>query len=128
MSAVKPLNFFQEEESMYETFNRAAAAFYKFFNLIYVEIGDGDEATVSFGNSYEDDEVPVEVAKQIRSFVKAQMRKIRENPLGYDASEGRRKLFWLITIFEEYGIFSPAYQSKIMMYAQLVLNESKEDE
>jgi hypothetical protein len=126
MSA-QPLDFCLEEETVYETFNRAAAAIYKFFDMVRVEISD-NQATVSFGKSYEDDEVPTAVAKQVRTFVKEQKRKIRENPLGYDASEGRRKLFWLLTMFEEHGIFSPSHQSKIMIYAQYVFHESKEDE
>ena len=126
MSA-QPLDFCLEEETVYETFNRAAAAIYKFFDMVRVEIGD-NQATVHFGKSYEDDEVPIQVAKQVRTFVKEQKRKIRENPLGYDAAEGRRKLFWLLTMFQEHGIFSPSHQSKIMTYAQFVFHESKEDE
>lgn len=123
----QPLDFCLEEETVYETFNRAAAAIYKFFEMVRVEIGD-NQATVHFGKSYEDDEVPVAVAKQVRAFVKEQKRKIRENPLGYDAAEGRRKVFWLLTMIQEHGIFSPSHQSKIMTYAQFVFHESKEDE
>jgi hypothetical protein len=123
----QPLDFCLEEETVYETFNRAAAAIYKFFDMVRVEIGD-NQATVHFGKSYEDDEVPIAVAKQVRAYVKEQKRKIRENPLGYDAAEGRRKLFWLLTMFEEHGIFSPSHQSKIMIYAQFTFHESKEDE
>ncbi len=125
--STQPLDFCIEEETVYETFNRAAAAIYKFFDMVRVEISD-NQATVSFGKSYEDDEVPVQIAKQVRTFVKEQKRKIRENPLGYDAAEGRRKLFWLLTMFEEHGIFSPSHQTKIMFYAQFVFHESKEDE
>jgi hypothetical protein len=125
--STQPLDFCLEEETVYETFNRAAAAIYKFFDMVRVEISD-NQATVSFGKSYEDDEVPVQVAKQVRTFVKEQKRKIRENPLGYDAAEGRRKLFWLLTMFEEHGVFSPSHQTKIMFYAQFVFHESKEDE
>jgi hypothetical protein len=65
-----PLDFCLEEETVYETFNRAAAAIYKFFDMVRVELGDGQQATVSFGKSYEDDEVPNQVAKQVRAFVK----------------------------------------------------------
>ena len=126
MSA-QPLDFCLEEETIYETFNRAAVAIYKFFDMVRVEIGD-NQATVHFGKSYEDDEVPTAVAKQVRTFVKEQKRKIRENPLGYDAAEGRRKVFWLLTMFQEHGIFSPSHQSKIMIYAQFTFHESKEDE
>lgn len=129
MSASAPLDFCLEEETVYETFNRAAAAIYKFFEMFRVELSDsGGPATVYFGKSYEDDEVPAPIAKQVRAFVKEQKRKIRENPLGYDASEGRRKLFWLITMMEEHGVFSPAQQSKIMFYAQFVFHESKEED
>ena len=125
--STQPLDFCLEEETVYETFNRAAAAIYKFFEMVRVEIGD-NQATVHFGKSYEDDEVPVQIAKQIRAFVKEQKRTIRENPLGYDAAEGRRKVFWLLTMIQEHGIFSPSHQAKIMFYAQFVFHESKEDE
>lgn len=125
--STQPLDFCLEEETVYETFNRGAAAIYKFFEMVRVEIGD-NQATVHFGKSYEDDEVPIAVAKQVRAFVKEQKRKIRENPLGYDAAEGRRKVFWLLTIIQEHGIFSPSHQAKIMTYAQFTFHESKEDE
>jgi hypothetical protein len=125
-----PLDFCLEEETVYETFNRAAAAVYKFFEMFRVELSEDKSrplATVWFGKSYEDDEVPVAIAKQIRTFVKEQKRSIRENPLGYEAEVGRRKVFWLITMLEEHGVFSPSQQSKIMFYAQFVFHETKEE-
>jgi hypothetical protein len=130
MSAQLPLDFCLEEETAYETFNRAAAAVYKFFEMFRVELPDDKSvqtAIVHFGKSYEDDEVPLPIAKQVRTFVKEQKRAIRENPLGYEADMGRRKVFWLLTMMEEHGIFTPSQQSKIMFYAQFVFHETKEE-
>jgi hypothetical protein len=128
-----PLDFRLEEETAYETFNRAAAAVYKFFDMFRVELSDDKSsqhatATVHFGKSYEDDEVSLPIAKQVRAYVKEQKRAIRENPMGYDAAEGRRKVFWLLTMMQEHGIFSPSHQGKIMTYAQYVFHETKEEE
>lgn len=130
MSNQPPLDFCLEEETAYETFNRAAAAVYKFFEMWRVELPEDrtqSTATVFFGKSYEDDEVPAPIAKQVRAFVKEQKRAIRENPLGYDAELGRRKVFWLLTMMEEHGIFCPSHQNKIMFYAQFVFHETKEE-
>lgn len=131
MSNQPPLDFRLEEETIYETFNRGAAALYKFFDMFRVELSEdkfAQSATVYFGKSYEDDEVPIPVAKQLRSYVKDQKRALRENPMGYDVAEGRRKAFWLLTMMQEHGIFSPSHQGKIMTYAQYVFHETKEDE
>ena len=131
MSNQPQLDFRLEEEALYETFNRAAAALYKFFDMFRVEIPEdksSHSATAHFGKSYEDDAVPIPIAKQLRSYVKDQKRALRENPMGYDASDGRRKAFWLITMLEEHGIFSPSHQSKIMIYAQFIFHETKEEE
>jgi hypothetical protein len=131
MSNQPPLDFRLEEETIYETFNRGAAALYKFFDMFRVELSEdkfAQSATVHFGKSYEDDEVPIPVAKQLRSYVKDQKRALRENPMGYDVAEGRRKAFWLLTMMQEHGIFSPSHQGKIMTYAQYVFHETKEDE
>jgi hypothetical protein len=131
MSNQPPLDFRLEEETAYELFNRAAVAIYKFFDMFRVEISEdksSQSATVWFGKSYEDDEVPVLVAKQVRAYVKDQKRAIRENPMGYDGAEGRRKIFWLLTMIQEHGIFSPSHQGKIMTYAQYVFHETKEED
>ena len=130
MSNQVPLDFRLEEEALYETFNRAAAALYKFFDMFRVELPEDRQqtATVHFGKSYEDDEVELPVAKQLKSYVKDQKRAIRENPMGYDSAEGRRKAFWLLTMLEEHGIFSPSHQSKIMIFAQFVFHETKEED
>ena len=131
MSNQAPLDFRLEEEALYETFNRAAAALYKFYDMFRVEIPEdrsSQYATLWFGKSYEDDEVPISVAKQVRAYVKDQKRALRDNPMGYDAAEGRRKAFWLLTMLEEHGIFSPSHQSKIMIFAQFVFHETKEDD
>lgn len=131
MTTQVPLDFRLEEEALYETFNRAAAALYKFFDMFSVEIPEdrsSQYATVHFGKSYEDDTVPIPIAKQVRAYVKDQKKALRDNPMGYDAYEGRRKAFWLLTMLEEHGIFSPSHQAKIMFYAQFVFHETKEDE
>lgn len=130
MSNQVPLDFRLEEETLYETFNRGAGALYKFFDMFRVELPEDRQqlATVHFGKSYEDDEVDLPVAKQLRSYLKDQKRFIRENPMGYDVAEGRRKAFWLITMIQEHGIFSPSHQSKIMIFAQFVFHETKEEE
>jgi hypothetical protein len=131
MSNQAPLDFRLEEETVYETFNRGAAALYKFFDMFRVELSEdrsAQYATLWFGKSYEDDEVPIPVAKQLRSYVKDQKRALRENPMGYDVAEGRQKAFWLLTMIQEHGLFSPSHQSKIMFYAQFVFHETKEEE
>ena len=131
MSNQPPLDFRLEEESAYETFNRAAVAIYKFFDMFRVEISEdkaNQRVSIWFGKSYEDDEVSIQVAKQVRTYVKDQKKAIRENSHGYDAAEGRRKIFWLLTMMQEHGVFSPSHQGKIMTYAQYVFHETKEEE
>lgn len=117
-----------EEAELYKTCGRYVAAIYKFFTMIHVEFPEDQKtATIKFGKSYEDDEVDPDIAKQIRSYLKNQKKAIHANPKGYSASQGRQKIFWLITTFIEQGIFSPSEQAKIMTYGSYVFHESKEE-
>ena len=121
-----------EEQELYTICTRANVAIYKFFDLFQIQLPDDKSgsqmATVSFGKTMEDDEVPREVAKQLRHYIKEQKRAIRDNPRGYMAEEGRQKIFWVLTMLLQNGIFSPSYYNKVSTYAQFVFHESKEEE
>jgi hypothetical protein len=123
-----PVDIKSEEAELYATCSRQAAAVYKFFTMIQVEFPeDKKTATIRFGKSYEDDEVDPVLAKQIRSYLKDQRKAVHANPKEYSAEEGRQKIFWLITMFIEHGIFSPSQQSKIMTYGSFVFHETREN-
>lgn len=122
------LDFIGEERDVWENCSTAAGATFKFFDQIRVEFGDDSSpyASVHFGKSYEDDCVEREIAKQVRAYVKEQKRWIRENAKGADPEELRKKVFWMITMLLEHGIFSPSHQSKIQIYAQFVWDSTKD--
>ncbi len=126
------VDFAAEEEALYELCNRGAVAIYKFFELFTVKLPDSNDpsalATVRFGKTIEDDEVERDVAKQVRAYVKDMKRVIRASPKEYDVEEGRRKIFWFLTMMFQHGVFAANQQSKIMTYAQFVFHETKEDE
>ena len=132
MSTEAPVDFAAEEEALYELCNRGAVAVYKFFELFTVKLPDTNDpsamATVSFGKTIEDDEVDRVVAKQVRSYVKEMKRAIRASPKDYSGKEGRRKIYWFLTMLFQHGVFAANQQSKIMTYAQFVFHESKEEE
>jgi hypothetical protein len=119
-----------EETGLYDVCTRSSAAIFKFFDMFRVEFGDekATTATVYFGKSYEDDEVPVALAKQIRSYAREQKKAIRDNPHGFTGEEGRQKIFWLISMLIQHGVFSSSAQSKIMTYGSFVFHETKEDD
>lgn len=130
MAQPLPVDFQAEETELYDICTRSAAAVYKFFSMFHVEF-DGEKATeasVKFGKSYEDDEVPVLIAKQIRSYTREQRKEIKANPRGLSPDECRKRVFWLITMLLEHGVFSPSEQNKIMTYGSFVFHETKEDE
>jgi hypothetical protein len=124
------VDFRAEETGLYDVCTRSSAAIFKFFDMFRVEFGDekASVATVYFGKSYEDDEVPVTLAKQIRSYAREQKKAIRDNPHGFTGEEGRQKIFWLISMLIQHGVFSSSAQSKIMTYGSFVFHETKEDE
>jgi hypothetical protein len=128
--ATEPVDFRVEETTLYDVCTRSSAAIFKFFDMFRVEFGDekAATATVQFGKSYEDDEVPTVLAKQIRSYAREQKKAIRDNPHGYTAEEGRQKIFWLISMLLQHGIFSPSEQNKIMTYGSFVFHETKEED
>jgi hypothetical protein len=125
-----PPDFVAEENDFYDNLPRAAVAIYKFFDLFKVDMSDEKATTVevAFGKAYMDEEVPRDVAKQIRNYVKEQKRKIRQEAQGYSAEEGRRKIYWLLTMLLQYGVFSDSGIGRIQSYAQFVFHETKEEE
>lgn len=123
-----PVDIKSEETELYATCSRQSAAIYKFFTMIQVEFPEDKKmATIKFGKSFEDDEVDPVLAKQIRSYLKDQRKAVHANPKGYSITEGRQKIFWLITMFIEHGIFSASEQSKIMTYGSFVFHETREE-
>jgi hypothetical protein len=124
------VDFTAEENEMYDALPRAAVAVYKFFDLFKVDASDEKAAlvTVSFGKAYVDDEVPRDIAKQVRSYVKDQKRAIRQSAHGFSAEEGRRKIYWLLTMLLQHGVFSDSGIGRIQTYAQFVFHETKEEE
>ena len=127
MSQQQKIDFTGEMNELYEACSGSVVAIYKFYDMIHVELGDDTStfATVSFGKMFEDDEVSKEVAKQIRSYVKDQKRELRQNPLGYEAEEGRKKLFWLLTMFYQHGVFSHVI-GKLQVYLTFVFQQIEE--
>ena len=126
--STQPINISQEEADLYEACARGPAALFRFFDMFSFVLSDAANATIHFGKSCEDEEVPKELAKQLRAFCKDQKRAIRENPRHYSVSEGRKKMFWLISLLLQHGIFSAKEQSKVTLFATFVHAETREDE
>jgi len=130
-SQQKPVEFQAEENELYTICAPHNVAVYKWFDMIRIELSNDDSqklATVHFGKTYEDGEVPISIAKQIRSYVKEQKRQIRDNPRGYTSEEGRQRIFWLLTMFLEHGVFTGCGIGKIQTYTMFVFSQTREDE
>lgn len=131
MSEKNPLppDFIAEENEFYDTLPRFAVAIYKFFDLFKVDLADEKSPTglVFFGKAYTDEDVPRDVAKQIRTYVKEQKKAIRQAGHGYSAEEGRQKIYWLLTMLLQYGVFKDSGIGRIHTYAQFVFHETKEE-
>lgn len=121
------------DDSDYEGVSRAAGAGLSFFAMVSVKLEE-DEAEVSFGKSYVDDEVPVPVAARLKQFVRETRRWLREHADRETTEDGRsvaslvrRKMFWFVTECFQEGIFTAVQQGKIMTYATFCFHETKED-
>lgn len=125
--STQALDIAQEESDLYGACARGPAALFRFFDMFSFVLTDAATATIHFGKSYEDDEAPKELAKQLRAFCKDQKRAIRENPREYSVAEGRKKMFWMVNLLIQHGIFLPKDQSKIMMFATFIFAETKEE-
>jgi hypothetical protein len=122
----KPLDFLGEEKELYSLFTELSGPVYKFFDLFSFEVTDKPTGVVRFGQSYEDDEVPKEVVKQLRFYIKEQKKALRENPKGFTEKECHKKMFWCTTMLLEHNIFSSSHQSKVMMYSVFVYQQLKD--
>ena len=127
----KPIDFVGEENELYDTCSVSNAAVYKWFDMICVEFSSDESqktATVHFGKMLEDTSVPKEIAKQIRSYVKEQKKAIRENPRGFTSEEGRKKVFWLLTMFIEHGVFADHGLGKLQTYTSFTYCQTHEED
>lgn len=121
------IDVLKAEKDLSELCPRATLAIYTFFDMFSVKIVNDGDCTVSFGESFYDDEVSKEAALSIKAYIKEQKREIRADPTKYRPSTGRRHIFWLLSTFFKYGIFTPQQQSKIMTFGTFAYHESKED-
>jgi len=122
-----PIDFVAEETELYSTCTHANVEIYKWFSMFQVECNkDASKATVRFGKLCEDTEVPIEVAIEVKKYVKEQRRAIRTNPKGYTPQEGRQKIFWLLTMFIQHGVFADAGFGKVQLYATFVYCQTEE--
>jgi hypothetical protein len=85
-------------------------------------------AAVYFGKMLEDTEVSKDIAKQIRSYVKEQKRAIRENPRGFTSEEGRKRVFWLLTMCIEQGVFADHGIGKLQTYTSFIYCQTHEED
>lgn len=121
-------DFIQEEKELYEVCSPSVVALYTFFDMFSFTFTDSDYATISFGDSYEDDEVSKEVAKQCKAYIKEQKRTLREKSKSLSVSFLRNRLFWMISMILRHGVFSDKNQGKLLGYAGLVVRQIEQED
>lgn len=123
----EPLDFGGEEKDLYEQCSREAAVTFKFFELFsFTFRNDSAYATMRFGQSCEDPNVPTEIAKEFKKYCKDVRNLIRQNPKTLHQGQLRRKIFWMNTKLLEHGIF-PTQITRIQNYLYFVWDETKDD-
>ena len=107
--------------------SREAAVTFKFFSLFKVDTNKGtDTASVYFGEGCVDRNISVEVAKEIKSYVKSVKKMILDNPKGLHQAVLRRKMFWFVTKLLEHGVFGNQF-ARINNYLFYAWDETKDD-
>jgi hypothetical protein len=120
-------DFAAEEKELYEMCSREAAVTLKFFSLFKVETSkDSSLATVYFGDGCIDRDIELDIAKQIKSYIKSVKKMIIENPKGLHQGLLRRKMFWFVTKLLEHGVFGNQF-ARINNYLFYAWDETKDD-
>lgn len=127
MSIASPIPDFQEEyQDYYQGLGEPGMVFLMFLNAWSVKIPGAEEedqeATVKFGKRIEDEEVPRELAFQLRKWLKEQKTWIRKEQKSASYSEIKRRLWWLSAKMIEYGIFQDREQRTVMVWMDMCMD------
>lgn len=104
-----------EYEDFFGGLGLVGTCFYKFINMFRIEI-DEDKGTIFFGKSAEDDDLDVEFAAKLRTWLKDQKRWIRDVKHKASAAICKRRMWFLLSKFIDEGIFATHELGKIMYY------------
>jgi AAA+ ATPase superfamily predicted ATPase len=104
-----------EYEDFFSGLGVVGTGFYKFINSFRIEIED-DKATIFFGKSAEDNELDVDFAARLRTWLKDQKRWIRDMKNKAPLSICKRRMWFLMSKFIDEGIFTTGELGKIMYY------------
>lgn len=104
-----------EYDDFFNGLGPIGAGFYKFINSFRIEI-EGDNATIYFGKSAEDDELDAEFAARLRTWLKDQKRWIRSEQKKAPLHVCKRRMWFLLSKLIDEGIFTSAELGKIMYF------------
>jgi hypothetical protein len=118
---------FQEEyQDYYQGLGEPGMVYLMFLNAWSVKIPgeeeEDQEATVKFGKRIEDEEVPRELAFQLRKWLKEQKTWIRKEQKSASYSEIKRRLWWLSAKMIENGIFQDREQRTVLVWMDMCMD------
>ena len=116
-----------ECDSPFSDLGFVGATYLKFISLFQTDEYEDETMSISFGKHIEDSEVDVDLAKNIRTWLKEQKRWIRD--VGKKASPDLciRRMWFIVSKCIEQGIFTTAEQGNIIRYMNSCVVIIKDD-
>jgi hypothetical protein len=123
------MDYQTEYDDMFATLGDHGAAFFKFFDLFRVCLGDGEGLTkgLHYGKDCSDTKLSDEVLRELKSFLKTQRTWLRKAPEKATPNETRRRMWFWTQKLIEIGAFDRSIRRDIVTWMDICIERSMED-
>ena len=118
-----PSELHAEYEEGLESLGHVGTVFYKFYGMFSAKSND---SIVKFGRRSVATDVPADVVRKLREYIKEQREWILEQAHDVHPAEARRRMWWIVEKIIEYDIFTSSEQKTIMIWLDICLEQTKE--
>lgn len=119
-----------EFDALFQELGDVGSAFYKFFDLFRINLGDSDADGMVKGIHYGKDcswgFAPDDQLKQLKSYWKAQRSWCKKEGKGMVAAEARRRMWFFVQKLKEWGIFEMRVRRDIAYWMDTAMERTIE--
>lgn len=128
MSAAN-LPILEEYDSMYAELGDHGSAFFKFFDLFRVILGESDETPakgIHYGKDCHDDNIEDDLLKAFKVYLKQQKTWIKKEGKKASALECRRRMWFFMSKLKEWDIFDMRIRRDISFWMDVCMERTME--
>ena len=122
------LSIQEEYDSLFETLGDAGSAFFKFFDLFRVNLGESDGISkgVHYGKDCSCIKATDDQLKQLKTYLKSQKSWIKIHEKKVSPADCRRRMWFWVQKLKEWNIFDMRTRRDIMYWMDTAMERSME--